>query len=46
LREWINDQAHNQSQLAAVMQEQNKLASALREIAARAPRRGDPVDRG
>lgn len=46
LREWINDQAQNQTQLATVMQEQNRLASALREIAARAPRRSDPVDRG
>ncbi len=44
LREWVDEQSHNQSELAAVLKEQNRLASALREIAARAPRR-DPVDR-
>jgi hypothetical protein len=44
LREWVDEQAHNQSELAAVLKEQNRLAGALREIAARAPRR-DPVDR-
>jgi hypothetical protein len=45
VREWIDEQAHNQSELASVLREQNRLASALREIASRAPRRGDPVDR-
>jgi hypothetical protein len=45
LREWVDDQSHNQAELAAVLKEQNRLASALREIAARAPRRGDIVDR-
>jgi hypothetical protein len=44
LREWVDEQSQNQGELAAVLKEQNKLASALREIAARAPRR-DPVDR-
>jgi hypothetical protein len=44
LREWVDEQSHNQSELAAVLKEQNRLAGALREIAARAPRR-DPVDR-
>lgn len=44
LREWVDEQAHNQAELAAVLREQNKLAGALREIAARAPRR-DPADR-
>lgn len=45
VREWIDEQAQNQSELASVLREQNRLASALREIASRAPRR-DPVDRG
>jgi hypothetical protein len=44
LREWVDEQSHNQSELAAVLKEQNRLAGALREIAARAPRR-DSVDR-
>lgn len=44
LREWVDEQSQSQSELAAVLKEQNRLASALREIAARAPRR-DPVDR-
>ncbi|MGO8955108.1 MAG: flagellar motor protein MotA [Rhodomicrobium sp.] len=44
LREWVDEQAHNQAELAAVLKEQNRLASALREIAARAPRR-DSADR-
>jgi hypothetical protein len=44
LREWVDEQAHNQSELAAVLKEQNRIAGALREIAARAPRR-DSVDR-
>jgi hypothetical protein len=44
LREWVDEQSQGQSELAAVLKEQNRLASALREIAARAPRR-DPVDR-
>jgi membrane associated rhomboid family serine protease len=39
LREWVDDQSHNQAELAAVLKEQNRLATALREIAARAPRR-------
>jgi hypothetical protein len=45
LREWVDEQSQNQSELASVLKEQNRLAGALREIAARAPRRGDPVDR-
>ena len=44
LREWVDEQSHNQSELASVLKEQNRLAGALREIASRAPRR-DPVDR-
>jgi hypothetical protein len=44
LREWVDEQSHNQSELASVLKEQNRLAGALREIAARSPRR-DPVDR-
>jgi hypothetical protein len=44
LREWVDEQSRGQSELASVLKEQNRLASALREIAARAPRR-DPVDR-
>jgi hypothetical protein len=44
LREWVDEQSHNQGELASVLKEQNRLAGALREIAARAPRR-DPVDR-
>ncbi len=44
LREWVDEQSHNTGELAAVLKEQNKLATALREIAARAPRR-DPADR-
>ncbi|MBT3071509.1 flagellar motor protein MotA [Rhodomicrobium sp. Az07] len=43
LREWVDEQSHGQNELAAVLKEQNRLASALREIAARARR--DPVDR-
>jgi hypothetical protein len=44
LREWVDEQSQNQAELASVLKEQNRLASALREIAARAPRR-DPVER-
>jgi hypothetical protein len=44
LREWVDEQSQSQSELAAVLKEQNRLAGALREIAARAPRR-DPIDR-
>jgi hypothetical protein len=44
LREWVDEQSQNQNELAAVLREQNRLAGALREIAARAPRR-DPIDR-
>ncbi|MFP3920442.1 MAG: flagellar motor protein MotA [Dichotomicrobium sp.] len=39
VREWVDEQAQQQSELAAVLREQNKLAGALRDIAARAPRR-------
>lgn len=45
VREWVDEQAQSQSELASVLREQNRLATALREIASRAPRR-DPVDRG
>ncbi len=44
LREWVDEQSQNQGELAAVLKEQNRIATALREIAARAPRR-DPIDR-
>jgi membrane associated rhomboid family serine protease len=44
LREWVDEQSQSQSELAAVLREQNRLAGALREIASRAPRR-DPIDR-
>src|SRR5258706_3679503 len=44
LREWVDEQSQSQSELASVFKEQNRPASALRDIAARAPRR-DPVDR-
>jgi hypothetical protein len=46
LREWVDEQSQNQNALASVLNEQNKLASALREIASarRVPRR-DPVER-
>jgi hypothetical protein len=44
LREWVDDQSHHQVELAAVLKEQNRLATALREIASRAPRR-DIADR-
>jgi methyl-accepting chemotaxis protein len=43
LREWVDEQSHNQGELAAVLKEQNRLAGALREIAARARR--DPLER-
>lgn len=43
LREWVDEQSQNQSELASVLKEQNRLAGALREIAARARR--DPIDR-
>jgi len=39
VREWVDEQAQQQSELAAVLREQNQLAGALRDIAARAPRR-------
>ncbi len=43
LREWVDEQSQNQSELASVLKEQNRLAGALREIAARARR--DPIER-
>jgi membrane associated rhomboid family serine protease len=39
LREWVDEQSQGQSELASVLKEQNRLASALREIASRANRR-------
>lgn len=39
VREWVDEQAQQQSELAAVLREQNQLAGALRDIASRAPRR-------
>ncbi len=39
VREWVDEQAQQQSELASVLREQNKLAGALRDIASRAPPR-------
>jgi hypothetical protein len=44
LREWVDEQSQKQDALASVLREQNKIASAFRAAAAKAPRR-DPVDR-
>jgi hypothetical protein len=44
LREWVDEQSQKQDALASVLKEQNKIASAFRAAAAKAPRR-DPVDR-
>lgn len=38
VREWVDEQAHQQNELANVLREQNKLATILREVAVRSPR--------
>ncbi len=41
VREWLDEQAHHhQAELSSVLREQNKLATILREVAARPPRGG------
>ncbi len=39
VREWVEEQAQQQAELAAVLRDQNKLAGVLRDIVARAPKR-------
>ncbi len=41
VREWVDEQAHQQNALANMLREQNKLATILRDVAARPPGRGD-----
>jgi MotA/TolQ/ExbB proton channel family len=41
VREWVDEQAHQQNALANVLREQNKLATILRDVAVRPPRSGD-----
>ncbi len=38
VREWVDEQAHQQNALANMLREQNKLATILRDVAARPPR--------
>jgi len=40
VREWVDEQAHQQNELASVLREQNKLATILRDVAVRPPRSG------
>jgi hypothetical protein len=40
VREWVDEQAHQQNELANVLREQNKLATILRDVAVRPPRSG------
>jgi hypothetical protein len=40
VREWVDEQAHQQNSLANVLREQNKLATILRDVAVRPPRSG------
>jgi hypothetical protein len=40
VREWVDEQAHQQNALANMLREQNKLATILRDVAARPPRGG------
>lgn len=40
VREWVDEQAHQQNALANVLREQNKLATILRDVAVRPPRSG------
>jgi biopolymer transport protein ExbB/TolQ len=39
VREWVEEQAHQQAELTAVLRDQNKLATVLRDIVSRAPKR-------
>ncbi|MBC8050030.1 MAG: MotA/TolQ/ExbB proton channel family protein [Chitinophagales bacterium] len=39
VREWVEEQAQQQAELTAVLRDQNKLATVLRDIVARAPKR-------
>jgi membrane associated rhomboid family serine protease len=41
VREWVEEQAQQQAELTSVLRDQNKLATVLRDIVARAPKRGD-----
>jgi hypothetical protein len=41
VREWVDEQAHQQNALATMLREQNKLATILRDVAARPPRGGN-----
>ncbi len=40
VREWVDEQAHQQNSLANVLREQNKLATILRDVAGRPPKSG------
>jgi hypothetical protein len=40
VREWVDEQAHQSNAIAHVLREQNKLATILRDVAARPPRGG------
>lgn len=40
VREWVDEQAHQQNSLANVLREQNKLATILRDVAGRPPKGG------
>jgi hypothetical protein len=40
VREWVDEQAHQQNAIAHVLREQNKLATILRDVAARQPGSG------
>lgn len=39
VREWVEEQAQQQAELTSVLRDQNKLATVLRDIVARAPKR-------
>jgi hypothetical protein len=41
VREWVDEQAHQQNAIAHVLREQNKLATILRDVAARQPGRNE-----
>jgi hypothetical protein len=41
VREWVDEQAHQQNALANMLREQNKLATILRDVAVRPPRGGE-----
>ena len=40
VREWVDEQAQQHSELSQMMREQNKLATILRDVAVRPPRSG------